>query len=135
MFSFKKILTASLMVLISNVFATIVLAKVDGPSVFWKYSLWGKRRAFTEGAETLSKRSCWLRKPRNCLMEQLYLHNGSETEGRRKQHVCLGKPLRWSISKRSKASRKKVPEIFATFRKSLPVSLYNGRKTEAKQKR
>ena len=56
MFSFKKILTASLMVLISNVFATLVLAKVDGPSVFWKYSLWGKRRAFTEGAETLSKR-------------------------------------------------------------------------------
>ena len=32
------------------------MAKVDGPSVFWKYSLWGKRRAFTEGAETLSKR-------------------------------------------------------------------------------
>ena len=44
------------MFLISNIFATVVLAKVDGPSVFWKYSLWGKRRAFTEGAETLSKR-------------------------------------------------------------------------------
>ena len=44
------------MLFISNIFATIVVAKVDGPSVFWKFSLWGKRRAFTEGAETLSKR-------------------------------------------------------------------------------
>ena len=45
-----------LMVLMSNFLANLVLASVDGPSVFWKYSLWGKRRAFTEGAETLSKR-------------------------------------------------------------------------------
>ena len=40
----------------SNFLANLVLASVDGPSVFWKFSLWGKRRAFTEGAETLSKR-------------------------------------------------------------------------------
>ena len=56
MLKIKRLITISLMFLISNIFATIVLAKVDGPSVFWKYSLWGKRRAFTEGAETLSKR-------------------------------------------------------------------------------
>ena len=56
MLKIKRLITVSLMFLISNIFATIVLAKVDGPSVFWKYSLWGKRRAFTEGAETLSKR-------------------------------------------------------------------------------
>ena len=56
MLKIKRLITVSLMFLISNIFATVVLAKVDGPSVFWKYSLWGKRRAFTEGAETLSKR-------------------------------------------------------------------------------
>ena len=50
MLKIKRLITISLMFLISNIFATIVLAKVDGPSVFWKYSLWGKRRAFTEGA-------------------------------------------------------------------------------------
>ena len=27
---------------------------VDGPEVSWKMSLWGKRRAFTEGAEYVS---------------------------------------------------------------------------------
>ena len=56
MLNIKKIITVSLMLFISITFATIVVAKVDGPDVFWKYSLWGKRRAFTEGAETLSKR-------------------------------------------------------------------------------
>ena len=56
MLSFKRIMAVCLMVLISNVYANFVLAQVDGPSVFWKFSLWGKRRAFTEGAETLSKR-------------------------------------------------------------------------------
>jgi|TARA_B110000444_G_scaffold241154_1_gene257237 TRAP-type mannitol/chloroaromatic compound transport system substrate-binding protein len=56
MLSFKRIMAVCLMVLISNVYANFVLASVDGPSVFWKFSLWGKRRAFTEGAETLSKR-------------------------------------------------------------------------------
>ena len=45
MLNIKKIITVSLMLFISNIFATIVVAKVDGPSVFWKYSLWGKRRA------------------------------------------------------------------------------------------
>ena len=52
----KRIIAVSLMVLMSNFIANLVLASVDGPSVFWKFSLWGKRRAFTEGAETLSKR-------------------------------------------------------------------------------
>src|SRR6056297_1188208 len=28
--------------------------KVEGPSVNWKLSLWGKRRAFTEGMEYVS---------------------------------------------------------------------------------
>ena len=52
----KRMFAVFLMVLMSNFLANLVLAIVDGPSVFWKYSLWGKRRAFTEGAETLSKR-------------------------------------------------------------------------------
>lgn len=52
----KRIIAVSLMVLMSNFMANLVLASVDGPSVFWKFSFWGKRRAFTEGAETLSKR-------------------------------------------------------------------------------
>ena len=28
---------------------------IDGPSVSWKLSLWGKRRAFTEGMEYISE--------------------------------------------------------------------------------
>ena len=56
MFNIKRIIAVFVMVLMSNFLANLVLASVDGPSVFWKYSLWGKRRAFTEGAETLSKR-------------------------------------------------------------------------------
>jgi len=32
------------------------LAKVDGPDVTWRFSTWGKRRAFTEGVEHLAKR-------------------------------------------------------------------------------
>jgi TRAP-type C4-dicarboxylate transport system substrate-binding protein len=56
MLSFKRIMAVFLMVLISNVYANLVLAKVDGPAVFWKFSFWGKRRAFTEGAETLAQR-------------------------------------------------------------------------------
>ncbi len=35
---------------------TASMAKVEGPSVFWKMSLWGKPRAFTKGVEVLSKR-------------------------------------------------------------------------------
>ncbi|MEM6662784.1 MAG: TRAP transporter substrate-binding protein DctP [Pseudomonadota bacterium] len=31
-------------------------ANVDGPSVFWKFSTWGKPRAFTAGIEKLSER-------------------------------------------------------------------------------
>ncbi len=31
-------------------------ANVDGPNVFWKWSTWGKPRAFTAGVETLAKR-------------------------------------------------------------------------------
>ncbi len=52
----RRIIAVFIMVLMSNFISNLVLASVDGPSVFWKYSLWGKRRAFTEGAETLSKR-------------------------------------------------------------------------------
>ena len=29
--------------------------EVQGPEVSWKYNVWGKRRAFTEGVETLAK--------------------------------------------------------------------------------
>ena len=29
--------------------------EVQGPKVSWKYNVWGKRRAFTEGVETVSK--------------------------------------------------------------------------------
>ena len=56
MINIKRIIAVGLMVLMSNIYANLVLAAVDGPDVFWKFSLWGKRRAFTEGAETLSKR-------------------------------------------------------------------------------
>ena len=31
-------------------------ANVDGPAVFWKFSVWGKQRAFTAGVEHLAKR-------------------------------------------------------------------------------
>lgn len=31
-------------------------ANVDGPSVFWKFSVWGKSRSFTKGVEKLSER-------------------------------------------------------------------------------
>ena len=31
-------------------------ANVDGPKVFWKWSTWGKPRAFTAGIEKLSER-------------------------------------------------------------------------------
>ena len=31
-------------------------ANVDGPDVFWKWSMWGKSRAFTAGIEKLSER-------------------------------------------------------------------------------
>ena len=29
--------------------------EVQGPKVAWKFNVWGKRRAFTEGIETISK--------------------------------------------------------------------------------
>ncbi|HEX9569470.1 MAG TPA: TRAP transporter substrate-binding protein DctP [Rhodospirillales bacterium] len=32
------------------------LAKIDGPEVNWRFSTWGKKRAFTEGVEHLAKR-------------------------------------------------------------------------------
>ena len=35
---------------------TVQAANVDGPSVFWKFSTWGKPRAFTKGIEKLSER-------------------------------------------------------------------------------
>ena len=35
-------------------FAPAAAQMVDGPEVHWKMSLWGKRRAFTEGAEYVS---------------------------------------------------------------------------------
>ena len=48
MINIKRIIAVGLMVLMSNIYANLVLAAVDGPDVFWKFSLWGKRRAFTE---------------------------------------------------------------------------------------
>lgn len=35
---------------------SIAQAVVDGPEVNWRFSTWGKRRAFTEGVEHLAKR-------------------------------------------------------------------------------
>jgi len=35
---------------------SVSAANVDGPSVFWKFSVWGKPRAFTKGVEVLAKR-------------------------------------------------------------------------------
>lgn len=32
------------------------VAKIDGPEVNWRFSTWGKQRAFTEGVEYLAKR-------------------------------------------------------------------------------
>lgn len=37
-------------------FTTAPAANVDGPSVFWKWSTWGKPRAFTAGVEKLAER-------------------------------------------------------------------------------
>ena len=34
----------------------VMAANVDGPSVFWKFSVWGKPRAFTSGIEKLAER-------------------------------------------------------------------------------
>ena len=56
MINIKRIVAVGLMVLMSSIYANLVLAAVDGPDVFWKFSLWGKWRAFTEVEETLSKR-------------------------------------------------------------------------------
>lgn len=35
---------------------SIAQARVDGPEVKWRFSTWGKRRAFTEGPELVAKR-------------------------------------------------------------------------------
>ena len=62
----KTILTMSAVALAAFVFAggglstdggvvaTAKAAMVDGPKVTWRLSLWGKRRAFSEGLEFLS---------------------------------------------------------------------------------
>ena len=34
--------------------STAVAQEVQGPTVKWKYNVWGKRRAFTEGVETMA---------------------------------------------------------------------------------
>jgi len=47
---FAVLTTAVLTVL----FASANAAEVDGPKVNWKFSTWGKQRAFTAGVETLS---------------------------------------------------------------------------------
>jgi len=36
--------------------ASLAQAKVDGPEVSWRFSTWGKSRAFTKGVEHLAKR-------------------------------------------------------------------------------
>ena len=38
MINIKRIIAVGLMVLMSNIYANLVLAAVDGPDVFWKFS-------------------------------------------------------------------------------------------------
>ena len=35
--------------------APVAAQEVQGPKVNWKYNVWGKRRAFTEGVETIAQ--------------------------------------------------------------------------------
>jgi hypothetical protein len=47
---------AALSLLAWDVATSIAQARVDGPEVKWRFSTWGKRRAFTEGPEHVAKR-------------------------------------------------------------------------------
>ena len=47
---------AALSLLAWDATTSIAQAKVDGPEVKWRFSTWGKRRAFTEGPEHIAKR-------------------------------------------------------------------------------
>jgi len=53
-----KILTRTILGAALTAFAAsgAMAANVDGPAVFWKWSTWGKPRAFTAGVEHLAKR-------------------------------------------------------------------------------
>lgn len=50
------LLTTTVAVAFATVSTAVAAAEVDGPSVNWRFSTWGKPRAFTEGIEHLSKR-------------------------------------------------------------------------------
>lgn len=50
----KTLLCAAIVALAASTGARA--ASVDGPSVFWKWSVWGNPRAFTAGVEKLSER-------------------------------------------------------------------------------
>ncbi|MEM9062693.1 MAG: TRAP transporter substrate-binding protein DctP [Pseudomonadota bacterium] len=75
-----KLLTKALMGAAAAAFAITsapqaIAANVDGPAVFWKWSTWGKRRAFTEGVEKLAERV------------------GEETDGKFKIQIFYGGQL------------------------------------------
>jgi TRAP-type mannitol/chloroaromatic compound transport system substrate-binding protein len=48
--------TAAISLLAWDAATSMAQAKVDGPEVSWRFSTWGKRRAFTEGPEHMAKR-------------------------------------------------------------------------------
>ncbi|MES0825156.1 TRAP transporter substrate-binding protein DctP [Ruegeria sp. SCP11] len=53
----KSALCASVLALgLGAVSAPVQAANVDGPAVFWKFSVWGKSRSLTRGVEKLSER-------------------------------------------------------------------------------
>ena len=58
----KSVFAVFTTTVLTVLFASANAAEVDGPKVDWKFSTWGKQRAFTVGIETLSdivsKRTC-----------------------------------------------------------------------------
>ncbi len=50
----KGVLAAAVLGLVAP--SAAMAANVDGPSVFWKFSVWGNPRAFTAGVEHMAKR-------------------------------------------------------------------------------
>lgn len=50
-------LTAGTLMLSFGLTTGAIAANIDGPSVFWKISVWGKPRALTAGMELLAKRA------------------------------------------------------------------------------
>lgn len=50
----KSVFAVFTTAVLTVLFASVNAAEVDGPKVNWKFSTWGKQRAFTVGIETLS---------------------------------------------------------------------------------